>query len=65
MSTERRFNLVLIVSLILAAIAWIAVLPGLMTASTAMWVTFAIAVAALVAVKFRRHAELPGSVKLH
>ena len=65
MSTERRFTFVLTVSLILAAIAWIAVLPGLMTASTAMWATFAIALVAFVAVKFRKHAELPGSVKLH
>ena len=65
MSAERRFTFILTVSLILAAVAWISVLPGLVTASTAMWATFAIALVAFVALKFRRHAELPGSVKLH
>ena len=65
MSTERRSSLVLIVSLVLAAILWICTLPSLISVSNATWSTLAIAVVALVAVKFRRHAELPGSVKLH
>ena len=65
MSTERRSSLVLIVSLVLAAILWICTLPNLISVSNAIWSTLAIAVIALVALKFRRHAELPGSVKLH
>jgi hypothetical protein len=65
MSTDRRFSLVLTVSVVLAALAWICTLPSLISVSTAFWSTLAIAVVALVAMKFRKHAELPGSVKLH
>jgi hypothetical protein len=65
MSTERRSTIVLTVAVVLAAAVWISALPGWVSISTATWTSLAIALAAFVAVKFKRHAELPGSMKLH
>jgi hypothetical protein len=65
MPAQRRLTLVVSASLILAAGVWVAVLPELISVSTATWATLAIGVCAMVALKFNRHAELPDSVKLH
>jgi TRAP-type uncharacterized transport system fused permease subunit len=64
MSTERRSTIVLGFAVLLGVVVWISALPGWVSTSTAIWATAAIALAAFVAVKFKRHAELPGSVKL-
>jgi len=65
MSTERRFTVVLAVAVLLAAAVWVAALPGWVTFSTALWATLAIGLATVVVLKFKRHAELPDSVRLH
>lgn len=65
MSAQRRFTLVVSISVLLAAGVWVAVLPELVSVSTAIWLSLAIGVCALVGAKFNRHAELPDSVKLH
>jgi hypothetical protein len=65
MSAQRRLTLVMGISLLLAVASWAAVLPGLVTASTALWLTLAVGLCGFVAAKFNRHAELPDSVKLH
>jgi hypothetical protein len=65
MSTDRRSTLIATIALIAAAAVWAATLPHLVSVSTATWATLAIAVFATVALKFRKHAELPDSVRLH
>jgi hypothetical protein len=65
MSAQRRLTVVMSVSLLLAAVVWAAVLPALVSVSTAAWISLAIGVCAFVGAKFNRHAELPDSVKLH
>jgi len=65
MSMDRRLTYVVAASLALIAVIWIATLASFVSLSTAVWLTAAVGLGALVAVKFRKHAELPGSVKLH
>jgi len=64
MPMPRRPKLVLTVALVLAALTWLAVLPELLSASTALWITLAIALIGFVAVKFHRHVETPDSMHL-
>jgi hypothetical protein len=65
MSEQRRLRMVMTITLALAAGVWAIVVPGLVSVSTAVWLTLAIGLGGLVAARFHRHAELPDSVKLH
>jgi uncharacterized membrane protein YoaK (UPF0700 family) len=65
MAMERRLTYVFAVSLAIVVGVWIGALASLVSVSTAVWLSAAVGLGALVAAKVRRHAELPGSVKLH
>ena len=65
MAASRRVTVVAGVAGLLAIGTWVAVLPDVLSTSTAVWITLAIALGAFVAAKFNRHADLPDSVKLH
>jgi hypothetical protein len=65
MSEQRRLTMVTGISVALAVVIWGTVLPGLISMSTAVWLTLAVGVGALVGARFHKHAELPDSVKLH
>lgn len=65
MSEQRRLTMVMTASLALAVVIWASVLPGMISLSTAIWLTLAVGAGALVVARFRKHAELPESVKLH
>ncbi|MFI5178757.1 MAG: hypothetical protein ACHQO8_09340 [Vicinamibacterales bacterium] len=65
MSANRRLTLVIIPTLVLFAGISAAVVLGMITASSGFWIGGAVALGALVAARFHRHAELPDSVKLH
>jgi len=65
MSAQRRLTIVAAASLGLGVLVWVLVLPGAISVSTALWLSFAIALGAFVGVKFRKHADLPDIVKLH
>jgi hypothetical protein len=64
MPAPRRHKLIVVVASILVVLAWISVLPGLMSASNALWVTLAIGLIGFVSVRFRRHNEVPDSMHL-
>jgi hypothetical protein len=65
MPAPRRLTLALTIAAVLIAGTWVSVLPGFLSPSNALWVSLAIGVVTLVATRFRAHAELPDSVKLH
>ena len=65
MSAHRRLTVVFTVASVLAAGVWAAVLPELISASTALWLTLGIGLCGVVGARFNRHAALPDSVKLH
>ena len=64
MPAPRRSAVVMTIAVILAVVVWVTVLPGLISVSTAMWCTLAIALGGYVGVKFRRHIETPDSMHL-
>lgn len=64
MSEPRRLTLVVSVAVILAVVVWAVVLPGLISVSTAVWISLAIALGAFVAVRYQKHIETPDSMHL-
>lgn len=64
MPAPRRLTVVMTIAVILAFVVWVAVLPGLISVSTAMWCTLAIALGGYVGLRFRRHIETPDSMHL-
>ena len=65
MSATRRITLVMTVALALIVGILAAALFGVISSSSAIWFSAGVAVVALVAARFHRHAALPDSVKLH
>jgi TRAP-type mannitol/chloroaromatic compound transport system permease large subunit len=65
MSANRRLTMVIIPTLVLLAGVSGAVVLGMITASTGLWIGGAVVLGALIGARFHRHAELPDSVKLH